>query len=82
MPMIAYVCSCKHLIKKFIRRAADAASSIPCSKCENSMKKTLSIPNSISKIVIDNGSQARQTEIVPNIVELMEERSNKDYRED
>lgn len=83
MPLIAYSCElCKHVVKKFVRTAKDALSSIICDKCANQMKKLLSSPSSTSKITVDNGVQARAVEIHPDIVEINEERSNKNYRED
>jgi len=45
------------------------------------MKKMLSAPTSLSKVTVDNGFQAKAVEIIPNIIELNEERSSKDYRE-
>lgn len=42
----------------------------------------LSSPSSMSKIVVDNGVQARAVEIVPNIVELNQERASKNYKGD
>lgn len=82
MPLIAYQCECKNVIKKFVRTAKDAPSSLICTKCSKEMKKLLSAPSSTSKIVVDNGVQARAVEINPNIVEINEARANKDYRED
>jgi putative FmdB family regulatory protein len=83
MPLIAYSCeACKTVVKKFIRTAKDAQSTFSCDSCGKNMKKLLSAPSSMSKIVIDNGVQARAVEIVPNIIEINQERSNKDYREE
>lgn len=82
MPMIAYGCECGQVIKKFVRMAKDAPSSLTCTNCSKSMKKLLSAPSSTSKIVIDNGVQSRAVEIHPDIVEINEARSAKNYRED
>lgn len=82
MPLIAYLCKCTNLVKRFYRSAKDAPTAFKCDKCQEDMKKTLSPPSSTHKIVIDNGFQARAVEIVPNIVEINEERSKKDYRQD
>lgn len=82
MPLIAYSCECKYAIKKFYRSAKDAPTSLTCEKCSKEMKKQLSAPSSQSKIVVDNGIQARSVEIIPNIIEINEERANKNYRED
>lgn len=82
MPLIAYVCTCNHSEKKFHRQGKDAPATISCSKCGLSMKKSLSAPSSSSKIVVDNGFQARAVEINPNIVEINKERSEKNYKEE
>lgn len=81
MPLIAYQCECGIATKKFVRSAKDAPASLIC-KCEKTMKKLLSAPSSASKISVDNGFQARAVEITPNILEINEERSNKNLRED
>lgn len=82
MPIIAYLCENNHFVRKFYRKAKEAPKEIECSECGQIMKKTLSAPSSTSKITIDNGLQARAVEIHPDIVEINEERSNKNYRED
>jgi hypothetical protein len=79
MPIINYTCECKYLVGKFFRRAKDSPASVSCAKCGLQMKKTLSIPSTSSKIVVDNGVQARAVEVIPNIVELNQERAAKDY---
>jgi hypothetical protein len=80
MPLIAYGCENSHVSKKFVRQAKDAPAFLICATCKSNMKKLLSSPSSISKITIDNGVQARSVEIIPNIVELNEERSSRTYR--
>lgn len=82
MPLIAYACECNSVVKKFVRAAKDAPPFLICTICSKNMKKTLSAPSSTSKIVVDNGFQARSVEINPDIVEINEERSNKNLRED
>lgn len=82
MPLMAYACSCKHVVKKYYRLVAQAPATVICELCGLDMKKQLSAPTSGSKITVDNGVQAKAVEIIPNIVELNEERSNKDYREE
>lgn len=83
MPLIAYSCEpCNSVIKKFVRAAKDAPSFLICANCSKNMKKLLSAPSSTSKITVDNGIQARAVEIHPDIVEINEERSNKNLRED
>ena len=82
MPLIAYACKCKHVIKKFFRQGKDAPAFFACEKCNSQMKKSLSAPSNGSKIVVDNGVQARAVEIVPDIIEINKARSEKNYRED
>lgn len=82
MPLIAYSCECGHSEKKLFRQIKDISTNIPCTKCKGQMKKMLSAPSSSSKIVIDNGFQAKSVEILPNIVEINEERSRKNYSND
>ena len=82
MPLIAYICECAHSTSKLFRRVADAPATIICEKCSKEMKKILSAPNSSSRITIDNGFQAKAVEIIPNILEINEERSKKNYRDD
>jgi hypothetical protein len=82
MPIFAYSCEEKHLVKKFYRSAKDAPTCLICDECKKEMKKMLSAPSSGSKIVVDNGFQARAVEITPNIIEINQERANKNYREE
>ena len=83
MPLIAYSCSCGHNLKKFFRQAKDAPASFICPSCnKDQSKKQLSSPSSSSKIVVDNGIQARAVEIMPDIIEINKSRSEKDYREE
>lgn len=82
MPIIAYGCECTSVIKKFVRKACDAPSSLICAICQKDMKRMLSAPFSTSKVTIDNGFQARAVEIHPDITEINAERSKKDYSTD
>lgn len=83
MPLIAYKCDCGHIISKFERQAKNAPAFLTCPFCKTeTLKKQLSSPSSGSKIVVDNGVQARAVEIVPDIIEINKARSEKDYRED
>lgn len=81
MPLIRYKCECTNSKGKMFRQASDAPASLPCAKCGKEMKRALSAPSSESKIVIDNGVQARSVEVNPDIVEINKERSEKNYRE-
>lgn len=69
-------------MKKFYRQAKDAPSCNVCTKCSKDAKRILSAPNSTSVTVVDNGVQARSTEVNLEIVESIKERSTKDYREE
>ena len=82
MPIMVYSCECKNIVKKFYRSAKDSPTVLLCDKCQKEMKKVLSSPSSVSKIVVDNGVQARSVEIVPNIVQLNQERASKNYKGD
>ena len=82
MPLFHYACANEHSVKKYFRQVAQAPASLVCEVCQSPMKKLLSPPSSTSKIIVDNGFQARQVEINPDIIEINQARSNKDYRED
>lgn len=80
MPIIVYSCPEKHVLKKFCRSAADAPVSYHCETCGGIMTRQLSAPSSESKVIVDNGFQARAVEVNPDIIAINKERSNKDYR--
>lgn len=80
MPLIAYKCDCGHAANKFFRRPKEAPPTSKCEKCSGDLKKQLSAPSSTSKIVVDNGVQARAVEVDLDIVKDIEERSTKDFR--
>jgi hypothetical protein len=84
MPLIHYKCECGHAGSKFYRQAKDAPAVLSCVKpdCDKTAKKQLKAPSSTSKIIIDNGIQARQVEVNPDIIEINKARSEKNYRED
>ena len=69
-------------MKKFYRTAKNVPSCFTCIHCGKEAKKQLSAPTSTSKIVVDNGFQARAVEINPDIVEINKERSEKNYKEE
>ena len=81
MPLINYVCGCGEVQKKYFKSAQDAPLVIKC-KCEAQAKRTLGSTSSSHKIVIDNGLMAKKIEIDPNIMEINDERSSRDYSED
>lgn len=80
MPLFHYLCECNHSVSKFYRQAREAPATFTCVKCNKQQKKQLSAPNSLSKITVDNGIQARAVEIVPNILEINAAKSAKTYR--
>ena len=82
MPLIHYLCEDKHSVSKFYRQAKEAPAVLICTKCEKESKKMLSAPSSTSVQIIDNGIQARQTEINLDIIEDIKERSSKDFTKD
>ncbi len=79
MPLIVYGCESNHVIKKFVRNPKDAVPSLICSICDKNMKKLLRSPTNETKIVVDNGFQAKQVEINPNIIEMNDIDGAKDY---
>jgi hypothetical protein len=81
MPIIVYSCECKNTVKKFVRSVRNLPASLPCHKCGKELTRTLSAPSNLSKVTVDNGFQARSVEIVPNIIEIMEERSQLNLKE-
>ena len=84
MPLIHYAHGkdeCPYSISKFFRSPKDAPSTVKCIKCTKDMKKMLKGPSSSSIISIDNGFQARATEVNLEIVEDIETRSTKDFKD-
>ena len=53
---------------------------LPC-VCGGEFKKQLSAPTNSSKIVVDNGVQAKATEVDLNVVQSNIENSTRDFRE-
>ncbi len=81
MPLFYYLCSCSAGSTKFYRKASEAPKIVSCVACGKEQRKQLSAPNSLSTILIDNGVQARSVEVNPNIIEINEERSSRDFSE-
>lgn len=82
MPLITYKCECGNTENKFIRKPKEAPITLSCNKCGKESKKMLSAPSSGSKIVIDTPGMARRIEVVPDIIELNKQRTDKDYSKD
>jgi len=80
MPLIYYICDCKESLSRFYRISKDIPSKIPCS-CGLEMKRQLSGPSNASKIVIDNGIQAKSVEVDLEVIESNLENSDRNFRE-
>ncbi len=81
MPLIHYQCECSYSTTKFFRHPKDATADVVCKKCGKKAKKQLKGPSSKSIVVVDNGIQARETEVNLELVEDIADRSNKDFKE-
>lgn len=81
MPLINYLCACGEATKKYLRSAKDALPTVKC-KCGAEAKKVFGTTSSSHKITIDNGLMARRIEVDPDITEINDARSAKDYTED
>lgn len=74
MPRIVYACRhCTAIKKKFYKSSSNIKDNIEC-VCGEKMVRHLSSPSQKSKIVVDNGVQAKATELDRNIVEIIEDR--------
>jgi hypothetical protein len=82
MPLIGYLCSCGFSFKKYTRSAKDALPIVVCSKCGLEAKKSFGATSSSHLTVIDNGVMSRRLEINPEIMEINDERSARDYSEE
>ena len=81
MPLINYACDCGEVYKKYFKSAKDALPSVKC-KCSLEAKKSFGTTSSSHKIVIDNGLMARRLEIDPDIQEINDERSSRNFSEE
>lgn len=85
MPLIEYKCKNCGLIKNKLVQSKEVkgvSSKETCPKCgaEDSLIRQLGGAASASKMVIDNGAMAKSVEVLTNIVEINQERSSKDDR--
>jgi hypothetical protein len=80
MPMINFDCSCGHAKKKFFSNAKKITDTIECDKCKGKMVRQLSSPSQRSKMVIDNGVQAKAVELDREIVDIIEDREKADLK--
>lgn len=79
MPLLNYLCTCGEITKKYIKSMKDALPVVQCNKCSLDAKKVFGSTSSSHKTIIDNGLMARRLEIDPNIQEINDERSSRDY---
>ncbi len=81
MPLINYICSCGEISKKYFKTAKDVPSTVRC-KCESEARRAFGSTSSSHKIIVDNGLMARRLEIDPDIMEINDDRSKKDYSQE
>jgi hypothetical protein len=82
MPLINYVCSCGEVSKKYYKTAKDALPTVKC-KCGLDAKKSFGAVSVGHKIIIDNGLVAKAVELQsPDIMEINDQRSTRDYAEE
>ena len=77
MPSISYKCkSCGKVTDKLVRPRdlKGLQDVVPCSFCGAESVRRLGTPSSVSKIIVDDGSQPRAVEIMPDVIELMKNR--------
>jgi len=67
-------------VDAYLLKVGSIPSEQGCKKCGSKSKRLLSAPASSSTISVDNGVQARAVEIPPNLIELNEERRQKEKR--
>lgn len=74
MPRVSYLCpDCSSTKKKFYKSSKDIENKIEC-ECGKELVRQLSSPTQKSTMVVDNGVQAKATELNREIVEIIEDR--------
>jgi len=74
MPRISYKCeACGETKKKYYSKAKSIKNTIEC-ECGEEMARKLSSPSNKSKMIVDNGVQAKATELDRDIVDIIEDR--------
>lgn len=80
MPRISYLCkTCKSVDKKIYKSSIEIKNKIEC-KCGGELERQLSSPSQRSKIIVDNGVQAKAVELDREIVEIIEDREKTDLK--
>lgn len=73
MPMVNFKCNnpkCDNEITKFYTKIKDIVPSLDCGACgTGKLERQLGAPSAKSTQVIDNGVQARKTEVMNDVVE-------------
>lgn len=82
MPLISYSCKCGNALKKYVKSPKDALASVTCDKCGAEASKSFGSTSSSHKVTIDNGAMARRIDVLPDIMEINDERSDKDFSEE
>lgn len=82
MPLINYKCGCAEIQKKYFKSVKDAPSTVQCMFCNTEGRKVFGTTSSSHKITIDNGLMAKSVEVDPEIMEINDERSSRDYSEE
>jgi hypothetical protein len=80
MPRIVYKGKCGHERKKFFSTAKKITRTIVCEECGGELQRQLSSPTQNSKMVVDNGVQAKATELDRDIIEIIEDREKADLK--
>ena len=81
MPLLNYVCDCGEVTKKYFKAVKDSPSVVKCI-CGLEARKGFGTTSSSYKITIDNGLQSRAVTVDPNIIEINDARSAKDYSQE
>ena len=80
--MIKFECNnpeCDNSIDKFFKTSKDIPPFLDCGACgSGKLERTLGAPSSKSTQIVDNGSQARQVEVMNAVVEKEQSKINKE----
>ena len=82
MPIISYSCNCGKVFNKYFKKVDEILPQIICTFCGKEAKKVFGKTSTSHKITIDNGLMARSIDVDPNIMDINEERSSRDYSEE
>lgn len=78
MPMITFKCNnpeCENQITKVFKKIKDIPPFLDCGECgTGKLERQLGAPSSKSTQIVDNGAQARQVEIMNDVVDKERER--------